>query len=186
MCALCEPDAQAQTVLAIRIASLADLQAIVVIEHDSFPTPWSTWMLRQEISDPRTVYLVAEVEGRVVGYGGMSVAGDEAHIGTLAVAPAHRGRGIGEALVLALLAHARQAGVRQVVLEYRVHNTAAERLYHKLGFRVTRVRPGYYQDTNEDGVEAVLEGLDTAGSQQRLAGLRRDWERRHGAPFPRI
>lgn len=166
--------------LAIRPASLRDLRDIVCIERSSFPSPWPTQGLRRELSRDEAVYLVAERDGVVVGYAGMWRAADEAHVGTLAVAPRQRRQGIGEALMLALLERATHDGVKLVHLEYRVGNAAAAALYAKLGFRATRIRRGYYADTGEDAVETVLDDLDTPRRRAALARVRQEWERRHG------
>lgn len=169
--------------LTIRPARLEDLQRIVVIEHESFSSPWSTWSLRQEILKDGAIYLAALVGNDMVGYAGMWIAADEAHIGTLAVAPERRRQGIGEALILALLESARSARVKRVVLEYRVSNEPAANLYSKLGFSQTRIRERYYHDNGEDAVEVIFDDLDTPSTQERLATLRRQWEMRHGGSF---
>ena len=170
--------------LRIRPACLHDLQAIVTIEHASFPSPWSVRMLRQEVLSETGMYLAAELDGELVGYVGMWMAADEGHIGTLAVAEGLRCRGLGEALMLSSLRRAADAGLVRVVLEYRVTNQAAAHLYAKLGFRQTRVRRRYYRDTDEDGIEVVLDGLETRAGQDQLAALCSDWEIRHGRGFP--
>ena len=169
--------------LAMRRASLGDLWEIVTIERDSFPSPWPTWGLRRELERDEALYLVAERDGAVVGYAGMWRAADEAHVGTLAVAPEQRRQGIGEALMLALLQIAADDGVRLVHLEYRVGNAAAAALYAKLGFRATRIRRGYYADTGEDAVETMLDDLGTSRRRAALARVRQEWERRHGESF---
>ncbi len=168
----------------IRQASLADLQRIVIIENDSFTSPWSSWSLRQEIQSEQAVYLVVEVADVVAGYVGMWVAAGEGHVGTLAVAPEYRGRGLGEALMLAVCEQATCRSVDTIVLEYRVSNHPAAALYEKLGFVRTRIRRGYYQDTGEDAVEVILSDLGSPPCQQHLATLRHDWERSHGGSFP--
>ena len=80
-------------------------------------------------------YLVARLDGRVVGYGGMWVMVDEAHITTFAVDPDFRRQGIGERLLLALLDVATTRRAREATLEVRLSNVAARRLYEKYGFR---------------------------------------------------
>lgn len=174
------PASADRRVLWIRRADLGDLERIVAIERDSFPTPWSPWSLRQEITGANALYLVAELEGDVVGYGGMWTAADEAHVGTLAVAREVRRQGIGEALMLALLDQCVALRIARVVLEHRVSNRAAAGLYKKLGFRQTRVRARYYRDTAEDGIEVMLDRLDRPELRERLGALRRDWEASHG------
>ena len=88
---------------------LDDLDAVQEIERRSFRTPWPSHAYRTELETNRLAhYLVARLAGRVVGYGGMWVMVDEAHITTFAVDPDFRRQGIGERLLLALLDLARE------------------------------------------------------------------------------
>ena len=175
--AACDPSPGS---LLIRDATLDDLRAIVAIEHDSFQSPWPEWSLREELLVSDSVYLCAELEGEIVGYAGMRLVAEEAHIVTIAVVPACRGRGIGEALTLALLRRAVEGNAGLAVLEYRVANQPAAALYEKLGFRKNRIRRGYYDDTGEDAVEAILAGLDSHAYRQHLDALTAAWEARRG------
>ncbi len=169
--------------LLIRSAGLSDLPEICAIEQASLPTPWSPRALREDIAREGTVYLLAELNGATVGYGGMWVYADEAHVGTLAVCAESRKDGVGTALMLSLLRRAAAYGAKMVVLEYRVSNTAAAGLYKKLGFGVNRIRKGYYQESGEDAVEAILFGLLGPEVRERLDAIKTDWERRHGGSF---
>jgi len=122
---------------------------------------------------------------RVVGYVGMHSAADLGHVGTLAVGSAYRGLGIGEALMLAALQIGANEGLDSVVLEYRIGNERAARLYEKLGFQPTRIRKAYYSDTQEDAVEALLANLRQPVVQEHLTALRAAWEARHSRQLPR-
>ncbi len=167
--------------LVIRHALLPDLPDIVRIENASFTSPWPEWSLREEMMRDDSVFLVAQIDGQTVGYAGMWLYVEEAHVGTIAVDTRWRQRGIGMALMLALLDIARREKAILALLEYRVSNLAAANLYAQLGFRHNRIRWGYYQDTGEDAVEAILEDLQGCECAARLAGIREDWEQRHGA-----
>lgn len=167
--------------ITLRRALHSDLSRIVELEHASFSSPWSEQSLSEGIGDRDAIFLTAESSGRVVGYAGMWLCLDEAHVVTIAVDPQWRGRGLGLALMLSELRRAEQAQASFVVLEYRVSNRAAEGLYHKLGFRPNRVRRRYYQDTGEDAVEAILTGLQSPACRYALSALRADWETRYGA-----
>src|SRR5579884_4220977 len=85
-----------------------------------------------------TVTPAEEVElRRVVGYAGLWLMVNEAHITTIAVAPEYQGRGIGELLLLALIDHAIERGALCMTLEVRVSNHVAQSLYRKYTFRET-------------------------------------------------
>ncbi|MDQ4011736.1 MAG: ribosomal protein S18-alanine N-acetyltransferase [Actinomycetota bacterium] len=92
-------------------------------------------------------YLAAREGWSLIGYAGMALAGDEAEIHTLAVDPAHQGRGIGRALLQAMLEHAAEA---TVFLEVRTDNEAAIQLYRSEGFTVVGTRRAYYRPSGAD------------------------------------
>lgn len=164
----------------IRRARPHDLDAVVAIEEKSFPTPWSRSLLASELDQPGSIYLVAEMDGEVVGFVGLWHVMDEGHICTLAVDDGSRGRGLGELLVLTALDAAVEVGSDAVHLEYRVGNDPAAKLYAKLGFERVGLRRGYYSDTGEDAVLARIRGLSTDDGQHRLREAWRRWENERG------
>ncbi len=117
---------------------------------------------------------------RVLGYLGLWLPADEAHIVSIAVRASHRRQGVGELLLLAGLELARQEGRTLATLECRVSNHAAQALYDKYGFRRVGLRPRYYSDNLEDAYVMALEGLDTPAVARRLAELRGRYRERWG------
>jgi ribosomal-protein-alanine N-acetyltransferase len=103
--------------------------------------------------------------GEVLAYSIAWFAADEANLANLAVAPAHRRRGCGRALLDDLLAEARRRGAVSVWLEVRAGNAAAQRLYLDHGFRVVAVRKAYYRKEGEDAL-VMMKDL-TAGDGPR-------------------
>lgn len=97
-------------------------------------------------------FLVAVARHAVVGYAIAHHAVDEGEILNLGVAPDQRRRGIGRALIDAVLARLCDAGVRTVYLEVRESNAPARSLYASLGFAAVGRRPGYYRLPREDAV----------------------------------
>lgn len=128
------------------------LAAVLAIERASFPSAWTADSYLRELRNPNGRYFVAQVGGQVAGYAGMWVVADEAHISTIAVHPDQRRRGLGTRLLAHLVAVAEDLQARQIILEVRWSNLAAQALYVKLGFRPIALRPRYYADTGEDGV----------------------------------
>jgi len=123
------------------------------IERVSFPTPWSRAAYQREILDNSYArYIVALLDGKVVGYAGMWVLMDEAHVTNVAVHPDYRHLGIGERILRDLMRRAYAAGADKMTLEVRVSNLAAQNLYKKLGFVFRGIRRGYYTDTHEDAM----------------------------------
>jgi [ribosomal protein S18]-alanine N-acetyltransferase len=110
----------------------------------------------------------------VVGYGGLWMMVDEAHVTSVAVRPDFRGRGLGELLMLTLFEVALRLGARWMTLEVRVSNQVARHLYAKLGFREAGIRPRYYTDNNEDAVIMWSEELRSAAFRERFAHRRQE------------
>lgn len=137
----------------IRAMVLEDVPAVAQIEKESFTLPWSAEAFRTELVHNRFArYSVLEQDGQIIGYCGMWVIADEAHVTNIAVREPFRGRGLGERLMRWLMEEARSLGARRMTLEVRVSNERAQRLYRKLGFVSCGVRPGYYTDNMEDAL----------------------------------
>lgn len=129
------------------------LAGVLEIERRSFPTPWSERAFVSELTQNAYAhYLVALRGHRVVGYAGMWVILDEAHVTNIAVHPNERGRGLGERVLSELERRAYANGCRRMTLEVRPSNVVAQSLYCKHGFVPRGRRPGYYSDTHEDAI----------------------------------
>lgn len=133
----------------------ADVPQIVEIERVSFPSPWSAGSFERELATAWAVPVVAvepvPAGERLVGYACAWNVADEVQLLNVAVHPARRRSGIGERLVRWVQEHAVARGARAVVLEVRLANAPARRLYARLGFRMTALRRGYY-GAGQDGM----------------------------------
>lgn len=139
--------------VSIRLMQPTDIDAVLAVEEASFRTPWSRVAFEAEIGDNDLAhYLVLEYGGAVVGYGGMWLILDEAHVTNIAVAPEFRRCGLGTRLVTAMIGLARSLGAVRMTLEVRASNYEAQKLYRRLGFVSHGRRPGYYTDTREDAL----------------------------------
>lgn len=136
----------------------ADLPTVTSLEGDLFGlSAWSRAMLAEELEAPGRWYVAADQPAepsspaeRLVGYAGLWFDGDDAQVMTIAVSQAHQGRGIGGALLGALIRRAKDMGARSMLLEVRVDNAAALALYERFGFQRLGLRRGYYQPENID------------------------------------
>jgi [ribosomal protein S18]-alanine N-acetyltransferase len=139
----------------IRPMAESDVSDVVATERASYQFPWSEGIFRDCL---RVGYLcrVAAVEGRVIGYGVMSVGAGEAHILNLCVLESFRCRGIGKSLLNYMLERGGAAGMSEAFLEVRPSNTAAIRLYQSIGFEQVGMRRGYYQAVGGREDAAVL------------------------------
>lgn len=151
-----------------------DVAAVQAVERASFPNPWPASAFRHELTSNRNArYIVAREADTVVGYAGLWLMVDEAHITTFAVLPEHRRRRIGERLLQRLFEIAEVMGAEWLTLEVRVSNLAAQRLYEKYGFRRAGVRRRYYSDNNEDALIMWTDRIRDRAVRERLATLRR-------------
>ncbi|MBT8092751.1 MAG: ribosomal protein S18-alanine N-acetyltransferase [Gammaproteobacteria bacterium] len=121
-----------------------DLARVSDIERRSYEFPWSHGVFRDcLLAGYHCMVLVSD--GRVAGYGILSISAGEAHILNLCVEPDMQSRGFGTQLLNEMLFRARSASVRAMFLEVRPSNKAALALYRKKGFHLVANRPAYYQ-----------------------------------------
>src|SRR5947209_5224845 len=151
------------------------LRGVMAIERQVYPRPWSPNLFLAEMNETRDrLYLVAKLGRDVAGYGGVMCNGEEAHITTIAVDPAHHRRKIGTRLLFELVSEGIRMGARAVSLEVRVSNTGAQGLYRRFGFRPVGIRKGYYQETGEDALVMWADEVRAPGYRRRLASIMGD------------
>ncbi|MCC5476775.1 ribosomal protein S18-alanine N-acetyltransferase [Streptomyces sp. NPDC059680] len=143
-----------------------DIDPVLELEKDLFPEDaWSRGMFWSELAHARGPeatrrYVVAEDEDRIVGYAGLAASGtapdsDSAAVGdiqTIAVARGLQGTGLGGRLLTELLRAATAFECAEVMLECRVDNVRAQKLYERYGFEPIGFRRGYYQPGNVDAL----------------------------------
>lgn len=139
----------------IRRLTLADLAAIERIERRAYPTPWSRSMFAGELAKTSSICLGAfdaDVDETLVAYLIISRYADAWHVMNVAVHDDYRGQGVATQLLNRLFELTAGDDRRGYTLEVRVSNTAAIRLYERLGFVARGVRRGYYTDNREDAL----------------------------------
>jgi ribosomal-protein-alanine N-acetyltransferase len=136
----------------VRAMSSADLPRIDELEHRLFADPWPRSSFLDALADPRAASLVAERGGAVAGYLIATVLPPVAELQNLGTAPDQQRAGVARALVDALLDTCRARGVRELALEVRASNAAAQALYRTHGFRLVGLRRGYYKRPEEDAL----------------------------------
>lgn len=157
---------------------LEDVPQVHEIERLSFTTPWPAYAFEQELRGNRLArYLVARAGEQVVGFAGVWLMVDDAHITTFGVHPDWRRQGIGRQLLLNLAELSANIGARRMTLEVRASNVAAQALYRGFGFDVAGRRPGYYTDDGEDALVMTTPNLGdpamraiVAAERERLEG----------------
>lgn len=131
---------------------VSSIKSMLNISELSFPISWSYESLQSELDNKFAKYLILKSDNSIVGYGGMWVIIDEAHVTNIAVHPEARGQGAGDMIVEALLRICRKQRVSGITLEVRSSNFIAINLYQKYGFEQEGLRRNYYEDNGEDAV----------------------------------
>jgi ribosomal-protein-alanine N-acetyltransferase len=134
---------------------------------------------------PRSAQLEEELRS-IVGYAGIWVMTDEAHITTIASHPDVRGMGVGEFLLVALIHRGIEIGARWMTLEVRASNAVAQNLYRKYTFKEMGVRRRYYSDNGEDALVMWTDALDSESFQTTFDKNERKLAERLGAAEVRL
>jgi ribosomal-protein-alanine N-acetyltransferase len=135
----------------------SDIAQVAAIEQTAFSQPWSEHAFLESLANESTCFLVAEEERAIAGYAGMYLSFEEGEITNVAVAERFRKNGVGEALIRKLLLDAPALGVDRIMLEVRISNEPAIRLYEKCGFHRIGTRKGFYDFPKEDADIMVWE-----------------------------
>lgn len=138
--------------LRIRRMEERDVQQVAAIEAESFSLPWSEQAFRDSLAMYHTIFLVADLEGRIAGYCGCYQSLEEAEITNVAVKQELRGKGIARELLQELFRVGTAQGVFAYTLEVRVSNTPAIHLYESLGFENVGIRRDFYEKPTEDAM----------------------------------
>jgi ribosomal-protein-alanine N-acetyltransferase len=150
--------------VSFRTMTIADIPAVIRVERASFPTPWTRQAFYNELAYNQFAhYSVVVKNEQVIGYVGMWLIMNEAHITNIAIHPDYRGKGYGEQTLNHAMEVARRHGADRMTLEVRVSNHIAQALYQKKGFEPTGRRPCYYTDNHEDALimwACLKEGVD--------------------------
>lgn len=171
---------QARSALDVQLTTMRrrHIPGVLRIEGKVYPRPWSAGLFLSELAQKGSrAYFVARHKGRVVGYAGVMILGDEGHVTNIAVDPDHHRQHVGTRLLLRLTDECRARGARSMTLEVRRANTGAQAMYRKFGFSTVGVRRGYYVETGEDAYIMWAEGIWKASYDRRLETIRRSLER---------
>jgi ribosomal-protein-alanine N-acetyltransferase len=149
------------------------LPSVLRIEGKVYPRPWSAGLFLSELAQKGSrAYVVARYQGRVVGYAGVMILGDEGHVTNIAVDPGFHRHKVGTRLLLALVDASKARKVRSMTLEVRRTNDGAQAMYRQFGFQTVGVRKGYYVETGEDAYIMWAEGIWSPEYSKRIEKIR--------------
>ncbi len=123
---------------------VADIDAVVEVERRIYEFPWSRGNFVDSVAAGYLARRLIDERGGLIGYFVAMRGVDEMHLLNLGVDSAHQRRGHARAMLEALVAECRAAGLGCLWLEVRAGNERGRRLYARHGFVEVGVRRGYY------------------------------------------
>jgi len=149
-----------------------DLRGVLRIEAAVFPHPWSHRLFVEELAQRKSrAYRAAWIGADIVGFAGLMLVDDEAHVNNIAVDPRWQRRGLGSLILLDMTRVALELGSRHLTLEVRVGNEPALALYRRFGMAPVGVRPNYYPETREDALVMWVRDIDSEIYARRLDAI---------------
>ncbi len=139
--------------LSLRQATIEDAEAIYELDKACFSVPWSLESITAEFSSNHAadrLYVLAELDGQIIGYAGAWLVLDEGQITNIAIHPQYRRQGYGAMLTRKLVRLLFELEMNEIFLEVRLSNLGALAMYRRLGFTVKGIRKNYYTDPQED------------------------------------
>lgn len=136
----------------IREMSKEDIKQVTDLEEKCFTSPWTKDAILKSLQKAENVYIVAEVDNKIVGYCGMWGVVGEGQINNVAISPTYRKKGIAYQMLLYAIEKAKEKNIKTFTLEVRKSNETAQKLYKKLGFSCAGIRKNFYQTPMEDAI----------------------------------
>jgi [ribosomal protein S18]-alanine N-acetyltransferase len=150
------------------------LRAVLRIEAQVYPTPWTHGLFVSELALRSTrSYVIAQMGREVIGYAGVMMSLSDGHVTTIAVDPDWQRHGVATRLLVALAREAIARGATALTLEVRLSHRGAQQLYQRFGFVSVGVRKGYYGDTGEDALIMWAHDVDQPAYAELLERLER-------------
>ena len=129
--------------------TISDLDEISDILYSEFDDFWTVSTLKGELENPNSQYIVAKLNNKIVGFGGIWKAVDDIHITDIVVKKSRRRQNIGTILLEQLIILAKKENITSITLEVNSTNIPAQNLYEKFGFKRVGLRKKYYNNIND-------------------------------------
>ena len=153
----------------IRPMELEDVVQAEALEKQAYSQPWNAKVFAEELALESRTYLVADSDEGLLGYAGLMVIGDEAHVTTVVVHPDRREDRLGTRLMLGLASTAIEQGASSMTLEVRASNEPAQALYRRFGMVPVGVRKRYYHD--EDALIMWVHDIGGPQFAERMSAI---------------
>lgn len=142
--------------LQIAPLELADLDEVMRIENSVFTHPWSKTNFVDSLRNSDDAWVVRALDGELLGYFVQMAVVDEAHLLTLAVKASMQKQGLGNFILGLMLQQAKLLQMNSVLLEVRVSNLPALKMYEQFGFEQIGLRKNYYQADDRQREDALV------------------------------
>ncbi len=129
--------------------SLSDFYEIEPIYNSEFDDFWETSILKAELENTNSKYIIARLDNQIVGFAGIWISVDDIHITNIAVKKSYRNNGIGSILLENLIIMSKKLNKSSLTLEVNTKNIYAQKLYLKFGFKNLGIRKKYYNGTED-------------------------------------
>ncbi len=129
--------------------TLEDLELMKDTLYSDFDNFWSYNVLKQELENKDTTYIVAKENNEILGFAGIMICLDEATLHNIVVKKSHRGRGLGGELLDTLIDLCTEMNIKTLTLEVNCTNKPAIGLYEKFGFKNLGIRKKYYNNSQD-------------------------------------
>lgn len=133
-------------ILTMTLQDLEDMKDTLYSDFDNF---WSYNVLKQELENKNTTYIVAKENDKIIGFAGIMICLDEATLNNIVVKKSFRNKGIGGELLEALIELCSEMSIHSFTLEVNVNNIPAIKLYEKFGFKNLGIRKKYYNNATD-------------------------------------
>lgn len=127
---------------------VSDLNSISDVLENEFDNFWNYNVFKQELENKNSIYIVAKIEDKIVGFGGIWKSVDDVHITNIVVKKDCRHLGIGAKILDKLINIAKELKFTSITLEVNENNEIALRLYEKFGFKKLGIRKKYYNNSD--------------------------------------
>lgn len=130
-----------------------DIPAVMEIEEICFTSRWNEEMFLYEVEDNEFgSFLVYCENDKIIGFIDFWITFETCQLANLAIHPDYQRHGYAKELMDTMVTYAENAGCETIMLEVRVSNLAARRLYEAYDFIEMNIRKGYYNDNGEDAI----------------------------------
>lgn len=140
------------TNLKISKMKISEIDEVINLQLNNNITILSKSSILDDLNNDNSIYFVAKINNNIVGYIAAMLLYDHIDILSVLVDNKHIRNGIAYTLLSNVSNYAKSINITEILLEVRITNIAAQKLYEKFGFEKINIRKKYYSDNLEDAI----------------------------------